>query len=403
MRMESYSTRSSNRGWLILAGVIVIAGLVYALFLRGGRNQADPEATPAAQAQQNAPKPQQASSGQNDPQNSAGQDAPQDNDPPAEPDYAFNRIDGMTPELAAGIGPSPITVTPISDADAQQAFRQGVEAYQQDKLLDARTLLNRAYTYGKLPPAQAQRARELLTDLANRTILRADPYVNPKDPYLESYTFEMGDRLGSIRRDGKIVRLGIVAKLDLNTPYDIIVMANGLQKDTQFKAGRAYKMIRGPFHLVVDLSEFAADLYVQDLFLRRMPVCIGALETPTPTGYFRIPMGGKTPMSAYNAPVESGLPNVSILPGEPDYPLGPRGLNIKLEGIRQLGTGITVNQSYAIHGTNEPASIGTAASRGCVRMRAEDIHLVYVTLMDYADPTNPQVNWNRYSTVRIKK
>lgn len=403
MRMESYSTRSSNRGWLILAGILVIAGLVYAFFLRGNDSDADPNATPAAQAKQDAPNPQHTGQ-QNESQDPARHDASQDNPSSAAPDYAFNRMDGMTPELAAGIGPSPITLQPISDADAQEAFQQGLDAYRQDKLLEARALLNRAYTYGTLPPAQGQQARELLTDLANRTVLRADPYVNPKDPYLESYTFEMGDTLISRRdRNHNITRLGVIAKLDLNTPDEIQTMANGLQKGTQYKAGKAYKMIRGPFHLVVDLSEFAADLYVQDLFLRRMPVCIGAVETPTPTGVFRIPLGGKTPMSAYNAPVESGLPNVSILPGEPDYPLGPRGLNIKLEGIRPLGTDITVNQSYAIHGTNEPASIGTAASRGCVRMRAEDIHLVYACLMDYADPANPKVNWNRYSTVVIKK
>jgi hypothetical protein len=320
------------------------------------------------------------------------------------PSYDYRQRPGMTPQLAAGIGPSPITIKPISDADANAAFRQGMAAYRSGRnQLQARTLLNRAYTYGRLPADKASQARAALAKLANATILRADPYVNPKDPYLVSYTFQPGDTLLSKRRNGQIVRPGVIAKLDLNCPQDILIMANGLRKGTEYKADRAYKMIKGPFHLVVDLSEFAADLYVQDLFLRRMPVCIGAPETPTPTGYFRIPVGGKNVNSSYNPPAESGLANRTILPGEPDYPLGPRGLNIKLEGIRPLGTAITVSQSYAIHGTNEPRSVGTAASRGCVRLRANDMHLVYATLMNYADPENPRVNWNRYSTVTIKK
>jgi hypothetical protein len=323
---------------------------------------------------------------------------------PEAPTYEYRRIEGMTPQLAASIGPSPITVTPISRAEATAAFTRGMEAYRAGKaLIEARTLLNRAYTRGNLPSAQAKQARAALTDLANATILRRDPCVNPKDPLLQSYTFEFGELLLS-RRDGSghVTKPGIIARLELNTPADIIVWANGLRKGGQFKANRAYKMIKGPFHLVVDLSQFAADLYVQNLFLRRMPVCIGASETPTPTGYFRVPRGGKTSNSPYNAPVETGLPNVAILPGEPGYPLGPRGLNIKLEGIRQLGTDITANQSYAIHGTSEPASVGTAASRGCVRLRADDIRLVYSALMDYATPGDPKVTWRRYSTVTIR-
>lgn len=400
MRMESYSPKRSNRGWLILSVLLVAGAGIYYFVIR------DTPATPDAATAQ-APDVDNTSHTPGPVvDDGSGTDGQSPQQQPATPTYDYRRIEGMTPELAAGIGPSPLTIQPISAAEARQAFEQGLAAYQGEKLLEARTLLNRAYTYGTLPPAQADKARELLSDLANRTILRADTYMNPKDPYLVSYTFKMGERLGSgrDRRTRMVTTPGIIARLELNTPAQIIVMANGLQNGTQFRAGKAYKMIKGPFHLVVDLSEFAADLYVQDLFLRRMPVCIGSAETPTPTGIFRIPAwSGKTPRSTYYPPVDSGLPNVAILPDEPGYPLGPKGLNIKLEGIRQLGTEITVNQGYALHGTNEPNSLGTAASRGCIRFGADDINLIYASLMDYVDPEDRTINWTRYSTVTIKK
>jgi lipoprotein-anchoring transpeptidase ErfK/SrfK len=38
---------------------------------------------------------------------------------------------------------------------------------------------------------------------------------------------------------------------------------------------------------------------------------------------------------------------------------------------------IDLGESYGIHGTIEPDSIGKAASRGCIRMREKDVIEVY--------------------------
>jgi hypothetical protein len=336
-------------------------------------------------------------------------DAPAETDRTDPPDKPVEQPDapapgpkGMTRTLANAIGPSPITLPPPPAEQARKAFQQGIKLFAQDKnLLDARRLLNLACR-GKLPEPQAVQARKALENLAERTVLKRDSYVNPNDPYLLSYTFQSGDRLNSIRRGGRVTRKGVIARKELNTPAGIIVWVNGLSSARRFQAGRAYKLLEGPFHLVVYKQARAADLYLQDLFVRRMPVCIGAPETPTPEGYFRVVPGGKTAHSTYYPPAETGRPNIAIRPGQPDYPLGPKGLNIKIEGIPQLGTTITVSQSYAIHGTNEPQTIGTPASRGCLRFSAEDIQLLFDTLIDYADPTNPSVTWNRWSTITIR-
>jgi hypothetical protein len=59
-----------------------------------------------------------------------------------------------------------------------------------------------------------------------------------------------------------------------------------------------------------------------------------------------------------------------VIPGGiPENPLGPRWL-----GLNALGTG---GSSYGVHGTNNPYSIGTYASSGCVRMYNQDILWLY--------------------------
>jgi lipoprotein-anchoring transpeptidase ErfK/SrfK len=54
--------------------------------------------------------------------------------------------------------------------------------------------------------------------------------------------------------------------------------------------------------------------------------------------------------------------------GRPDNPLGARALYLFANGRDTL---------FRIHGTNEPQSIGTAASSGCIRMLNEEVVELY--------------------------
>jgi len=54
--------------------------------------------------------------------------------------------------------------------------------------------------------------------------------------------------------------------------------------------------------------------------------------------------------------------------GGPDNPLGARALYLYRNGV---------DTYYRIHGTNQPQSIGTAASNGCIRMRNDDVIDLY--------------------------
>jgi lipoprotein-anchoring transpeptidase ErfK/SrfK len=67
-------------------------------------------------------------------------------------------------------------------------------------------------------------------------------------------------------------------------------------------------------------------------------------------------------------------PPAEMMERDPHLPqFVPGGLNNPL-GARALYLGQTL---YRIHGTNDPSSIGTFASSGCIRLRNEDILDLY--------------------------
>ena len=76
------------------------------------------------------------------------------------------------------------------------------------------------------------------------------------------------------------------------------------------------------------------------------PVAVGASATPTPTGRFYV--------------------NQRLIPTDPNGPYGPGAIGIS--AFSNVLTGWTQGGPVAIHGTNEPSSIGRAISNGCIRL-----------------------------------
>ena len=66
-----------------------------------------------------------------------------------------------------------------------------------------------------------------------------------------------------------------------------------------------------------------------------------------------------------------------IAPDDPKNPLA--GYWIAIEGQEGQALG---KESYGIHGTIDPTSIGRTESMGCIRLRTEDISWVYDFLVD---------------------
>jgi lipoprotein-anchoring transpeptidase ErfK/SrfK len=86
------------------------------------------------------------------------------------------------------------------------------------------------------------------------------------------------------------------------------------------------------------------------------------------TGTARIARKAEWPDWNPPAEMKARWPHVHYVAGGPSNPLGARALYL-YEGNRDT--------LYRIHGTNEPESIGRAASSGCIRMRNIDVVDLY--------------------------
>jgi L,D-transpeptidase ErfK/SrfK len=92
--------------------------------------------------------------------------------------------------------------------------------------------------------------------------------------------------------------------------------------------------------------------------IARFAVAVGATDSPSPVGQFRIVNRVSSP--TYYHPG-------SVIPSGKDNPIGTRWV-----GLSQKG--------YGIHGTNVPRSIGHAASHGCIRLRNRDMERLFALL-----------------------
>jgi lipoprotein-anchoring transpeptidase ErfK/SrfK len=84
-------------------------------------------------------------------------------------------------------------------------------------------------------------------------------------------------------------------------------------------------------------------------------VAVGKPSTPSPEGTFTIERRVANPTYHHDGK--------TVLPG-PNNPVGTRWMGLSKSG-------------YGIHGTNEPKSIGKAASHGCIRMARADLEEFY--------------------------
>jgi len=114
----------------------------------------------------------------------------------------------------------------------------------------------------------------------------------------------------------------------------------------------------------VDLSERRIDFFRDGRRVLRASAAIGRDATPTPVGRYYV--------------------NQRLLSSDESGPFGPGAIGIS--AFSPVLTGWAQGGPIAIHGTNNPASIGKAASYGCLRI--ENRH---VARMIYANPEGTPV------------
>jgi lipoprotein-anchoring transpeptidase ErfK/SrfK len=126
---------------------------------------------------------------------------------------------------------------------------------------------------------------------------------------------------------------------------------------------RLLRAITGPI-VTVSRSERRARLFNHLRLIRTYRVAVGQPAWPTPTGFFHVVSKVVNPAwSVPNASWAGGQAGQTIPGGASGNPLVARWIGI---------TG-----SVGFHGTDNPWSIGSAASHGCIRMYPGDVIRLY--------------------------
>lgn len=226
------------------------------------------------------------------------------------------------------------TLQPIPDGVASQ-LRKIEELLGRDAILDAHAELSRIYW-------SFPEHRRLIQDQIDESA--AVIFTTPDRQFGPPHFVEYGETLESISAQYEV-------------PWEYLARLNRVSPE-KLQAGQKLKVVRGPFGAVVDLSRFCLTIHAHGWYVRRYQVGIGSDEK-TPLGQFTVEEKLENP-TWYNP--DGGV----IEADDPENPLGEYWIG--------LGNHI------GIHGTNDPTTIGRAASRGCLHLDDEEIAEVFSLL-----------------------
>ena len=197
--------------------------------------------------------------------------------------------------------------------------------------------------------------RAELTRIGRETIFSRRIFDD--DPWVERYIIKTGDSLAKIGKQYKITD-------------DLLASINGIKNKNLIRVGQSLKVIRGPFHAVIDKKSYTLDVLLGQTLVNHFKVGLGE-DGSTPRGEWRVSTKLRNP--TYH-PSRGGK---IIAADDPENPLGERWIGLEGTGGEAVG-----QLRYGIHGTIEPDSIGRDASLGCVRLFNEDVELLYSYLIE---------------------
>jgi hypothetical protein len=245
---------------------------------------------------------------------------------------------------------------------ALQLVEAGADRLARNQPVEGRRLLSQALASGTLSDADARAVRRRLTELNERLVF--SPEVADGDPFAMTYMVRDNDRLSRIPR-----RMGIQVE------WQFIQHVNRIADPRRLRAGQRLKLVTGPFHAVIHKHAYRMDVYLGDgaerVFVRSFDVGLGEYDS-TPEGRFRVRENSKLVNPEWRNPRTREL----YLPDDPANPIGEHWIGLVADDEHL--TGVT---GYGIHGTIEPDSIGRQASMGCIRMRPDDVALIWGMLV----------------------
>ncbi|GHS90891.1 hypothetical protein FACS1894139_05160 [Planctomycetales bacterium] len=194
-----------------------------------------------------------------------------------------------------------------------------------------------------LDAATIARLFERLNRLNDRLVF--DP--NTQVAGAEFYRVQSGDNLTRIAK-----------KLGLDTWYSLAAI-NPVNPQN-LRVGQKLKAVTGRVFILINKRNFSLAWYLDGVFIRGYRCALGAPESETPPGRYKIVRMEVNP--------DWTDPNGQTFKfGEPGHLIGSRWLAMEGEGTNGLG----------IHGTVDPDSIGTKVSNGCIRLRKKDVEELY--------------------------
>lgn len=205
-----------------------------------------------------------------------------------------------------------------------------------NRTADAHAALSRIW-------AEHPRARPTIATRIERTASAI--FFDPEQHFMEPYTVRSGDTL---RRIGQ--------RYDL--PWQYVVRLNRVDPRT-IRPGNLLKVVRGPFHAHVDLSEFTLTILNHGHYVRHYPIAVGR-DIVGRSGKFEV--REKVTNPRYVDPRGR-----VVAADDPTNPLG--------EHLVSLGNGC------GIHGTTNPESVGHVTPVGCISLRNADAAEVFDLLV----------------------
>lgn len=276
-------------------------------------------------------------------------------------DFAPPMID-PTPHAvdAAEYLPAPATEPSVTGTSLIARVQAKIDA---GRLLEARADLNDALQSGDLDDSQSASIKAMMGQI-NQTVVFSHRRFGD-DAYGGVYVVQPGDSLARIA----LVR---------DCTWELLSRINGVDP-RHLRAGATIKIVEGPFFAVVEKHKFTMDIYLgglpgekSSMFITSYMVGLGR-DDSTPVGTWMIEPHRKLKHPTYYSPRGEGV----IAADDPKNPLG--GYWIGLTGTEGQAVG---KMSYGIHGTIEPDSIGKQSSMGCIRLRPEDIAMVYDMMVE---------------------
>jgi LysM repeat protein len=261
--------------------------------------------------------------------------------------------------------PKPAQAQPTVYSGAVPTLAQAKAKQDAGQLLASRNDYNAALVSGTLSPSDTKIAKGALMEI-NKTIVFS-PRRFADDVWAGSYVVKPGDHLQKI-----------AGKHDVT--WEFLCRINGMSDPRKLRAGQTLKLIKGPFHATVSKSAFMMDVYLGapggpgSLYVTSFPVGLGT-DDSTPTGTWEIKPQSKLRNPTYYNPKEEG--DRIVAADDPKNPLGEFWMGLVGTDGHAVG-----KESYGIHGTIEPDSIGKMASLGCIRLLNEDVGQVFDMMVE---------------------